>query len=322
MIFNGSKLYFEHGVEVQSERSRDRRLTKTQAQGEALSVELNQSVDFRILGEQGKPQPDLDARELVFVDHLPAGQRAFPLKQPLKRDGTSLQIQSRTYDPQGKQIEQQVVSARQAVVDVQSRDVVAEGPGYVMIHVPENKVGNGRGESGNSNPMARFSNRTRRGLGLVRVNFDESMKLNEASKKLVLAGRIRAAYQSVSQWNHYIDPDKLEGREAEAVSLTCQQMEMSQWRPRNASEAVNELVATGNVRIASYEVEAVASRVSYDESTDWVVFEGTARTDADLKYRQPGQRQRGQFKGKKFRFRVADQRLEVLEFNSGSASQR
>jgi len=67
--------------------------------------------------------------------------------------------------------------------------------------------------------------------------------------------------------------------------MRCDHVLLSQWQPSGTAEARNEMVATGNVHVASPGFDAVSDRITYNDGNDQVVVEGSARSPAKLWHR-------------------------------------
>lgn len=334
MIFDGDSIYFEHRVELEFDRTRlvrskspsrsevETERLVTRATGEALKVELSQRIDLQSIEGQQQVLDGIEVRELVFVDWLPDTDRAFE-KRDLQTSGPNsnrslkLAIKNFAYDANGNQKQQQVISARQATVDVARELVLADGPGSVITHqlndVKEEKDRNDRSAVNRQsrNPLSKFSGNKQRGpIAFIQVNFDGRMKIDGAADTVDVSQRIRTCYSDVQSWDQTIDPDLVtQGTLGNSVLLNCEKMSLAQWQPRDADEAINELIATGNVRINSNELDATADRVSYSEASDMLVVEGTPRTDARILLRRTNT---SEMIVQKLRYRLSDQYYEVL----------
>ena len=78
----------------------------------------------------------------------------------------------------------------------------------------------------------------------------------------------------------------------------------------------NEMLATGNVQILNHRFDANADRVSYDQTTDLLVIEGTTRTDAQLRVKQQRNAQPNYIVAEKFLYHVKDQGYEIQSFKN------
>lgn len=345
MIFDGDSIYFEHGIELKSEQSTltgqtdnqnglapftkptdtptDKRPKKTitLATGEALKVELNRSINLQDLEAEDDAFEGLDARELVFVDWIPETERAFnvipdpnALQNPaaaLNRRSNNLVIKSTTFDHSDRQIAQRVVRARQATVDVKNELVIADGPGSIITHqLLKNKKTAGRSR----NPLSRFNKSPGKGnISFVQINFEGKLRFDGKDESVNVTQRVRTAYMNVASWDQGIDPDAAQKQSFPGVvSLTCERLNLSQWQPRGAEEAVHELDTKGNVRITSEALDATADRVSYSQSTDMLVVEGTPRSDARFWFGKPNGGGKTVIDAQKLRYRLSDQFYEVL----------
>ena len=312
MVFDGSKIYFEDAVKMEAQgQSGDGNPIITRSDSEGLSLQLNQAVNFRNL--ELDAENSLEVREVILVDQVADSQRIFRLtntsadrsltNRPPKLPSI---ISNQTLDGTGITLEQQKFLASQVTLDAATGQVKSKGPGVMMLY----RRGHTSmlGKTGNNPPQPD----TPMGITLVRVNFDGSAEANTNDKQLLIRGNVRTLHAPVNSFEHVLDPDVAQALPPESVRITCDELKLAQWTPRNSDEPSQELLATGNAHITSGTFEATADRVSYNQATDMLVVEGTPRSDANLWFRQaPNSKDRDHLVAGKILYRLADQWTEV-----------
>lgn len=320
MIFDGTKLYFEDQVAMESRgENKEGKPVAVSSQSAGLSLKFNRTIRFQDLQNES-PSGDIDIQETVIVDRLPTSQRVFKLaksRTPQNVNHESIDpamITNQVFDLQGELVEQQQFLVTQATWNSTTGGVNSKGPGVFMYYRKGGSLlmSNKADAQSNSSvePTLPFGNSN--GLTFIRVNFDESVNANINQNEMTVRGNVRTLYAPVESFTDILDPDQPERLPLESVKVTCEQMKIAQWTPRNSTEATNELIATGNAHISSSTFEATADRVSYNRSTDILVVEGTPRSDAHLWFKQtPNARQRDHLVAGKILYRVSDQWTEV-----------
>ncbi len=321
MIFDGAKLYFEDRVEMESHgRNKEGNPIVVRSTSAGLNLTFNRSIQFQDL-QNDAPSGDLDIRELVIVDRLPKNQRVFKLAKTSLGEPENSEpiapaaITNQTFDLKGELIEQQQFFMTQATLNSVTGAVQSKGPGVIMHYSKgKNPLLSGETAKENAAPSANFAFPTGSpdGLTFIRLNFDGSANANLNQNEMTIRGNVRTLYAPVDSIQVVYDPDQSERLPRESVKITCEQLKIAQWTPRNSSEANNELIATGNTHINSSNFEATADRVSYNRSTDILVVEGTPRSDAHLWFKQtPNSPQRDHLVAGKILYRLADQWTDV-----------
>jgi hypothetical protein len=150
------------------------------------------------------------------------------------------------------------------------------------------------------------------GITLVRVNFDGTADANLNVKRMLIRGNVRTLYSSVASMEQMLDPDSTHLLPPEAVRVKCDRLEFNQWTPRDSEKPVQELLAAGNSHVTSGSFEAIADQIRYDQATDKLVVEGTARSDAQLWYHPVATpRERQHLVAQKIIYRPGDQSTDV-----------
>lgn len=321
MVFDGRKVYFEDGVQmVAAGINSTGNPVVTRAVGEGLSLQLNQAINFRDL-ETDANKNKIEVQEMVIVDTVLPTQRIFKSGPPKATNSLARNsrlpavISNQTLDDDRNPTEQYKFVASQATLNAVTGVVHSKGPGVLLLHrrgavpmLPTNKA----------NAQAPPKNNA---ISLVRINFDGAADANLNRKELLITGNVRTMYSPIGSFDEVLDPDSLPNMPPDAVKVTCDNLKLVQWTPRNAATPSNELIASGNARIVSSQVEAIADRVSFNQATSMLVVEGTPRSNANLWFRDvPHAQRRQELVAGKIMFNTADQSystqdVEVLNLN-------
>lgn len=317
MIFDGSKIYFEKNVLMETQQDlKGNRRSILKSFSEGLSIELKKPVNFqKLTGDQKLDK--FEVQELVLVDHVSPEKQAFQLaghapgKQPPASQPVILENQ--TFDSNGKLIEKQKIAVPQATIDADSGAMSAIGPGLLATHRPRKP-----NQQDGADPFSNLANSDSitGEVAFIQINFDRELNLNSQERQLLVVGNARTIYTPVQSWDQTYDPDQIDSRPHGSLHLRCERLSLAQWTPRNATKPANEMVATGNVRILNHRFDANADRVSYDQTTDLLVIEGTTRTDAELRVKQQRNAQPNYIVAEKFLYRVKDQGYEIQSFKN------
>ncbi len=320
MVFDGRTIYFEQDVIMNAAQQPNPLTTrKTTSLSQGLSVRLTKPVNFKNLSQEDRPQAEngVEIEEIVLVDQLQSSQRIFQLAghpTPRPTAATPIVVENQDFDATGKLIEKQKIIVPRATIDAISGDITATGPGTIMNH----RKGKSSFSLTPKTPSAPVQSNS--GISFLQIDFDKSLQANTKTEDMLISGNVRTLYAPVKDWNQTLDPDKTVRIPTGGVKLTCETVSVSQWQPRSATEPTNEVNAQGNAHIYGDLFEATADRVSYDDATDFLVIEGTPRTDAHLRYQQRPGAQPDDLVAGKIRYRISDQHTEVLKIKNGSFS--
>ena len=300
MVFDGAKIYFERNVMMTSfgeDGSPDKSITRTLSQ--ALSISLAKKVDFRQLsGEHSVGQVDMT--EMVLVNHIPDRLRVFRKSAPSPSENAHFNspdapiiFQNETFDERGNILTQRRIAVPQATINAQTNQVIAPGPGKIFAHmaVQEDSRQSNSPRPGATASWGGLGSLTGKrgagrgnGINFLQVNFEDRLVASLTDKQLNITGNIRTAFAPVAKFTDTVDPDARQLPKG-AMKMRCDHVLLSQWQPSGAAEARNEMVATGNVHVASPGFDAVSDRITYNDDNDQVVVEGSARSPAKLWHR-------------------------------------
>ena len=329
MIFDGRKIYLERDVISKTEQFDGSKRNVTQANCGQMSVALNRYVSFEQLKKDdrnglSKPE-DIKPTELIFIDKVDPLNQVFaqvPVN-PNFRSSPSL-ILNRVLGPQDNLLQQQTISSKQVRVDPITKNIFADGPGWVSTHDLQ-APGASASKRSTKHPlagMAKTQNDPSKPITFVRANFADSMTIDAARNKMTISGRVRTAYLQTDDWNTNPNPDRIpQNLQATAVVLTSEQLTLARWQPRDAADVTHELIASGNVHILGDTIDLSANRVSYNQANDMLVVNGTNRTAARIRFREsagvtkPWQ----EFTAEKFEYQIASQTINVNGVQKGEA---
>ena len=300
MVFDGAKIYFERNVMMTSfgeEKGPEKSITRTLSQ--ALSISLAKKVNFRqISGERSVGKVDM--AEMVLVNHIPDRLRVFKKSAPSHSENAHFNspdapiiFQNESFDERGNLLSQRRIAVPQATINAQTNQVIAPGPGKILAHMA---VQEDNRQSGSTNDGATASwgglgaltgkngARSGNGINFLQVNFEDRLVASLTDKQLNITGNIRTAFAPVARFTDTVDPDARQLPKG-AMKMRCDHVLLTQWQPSGTAIARNEMVATGNVHVASPGFDAVSDRITYTDDNDQVVVEGSARSPAKLWHR-------------------------------------
>ena len=292
-------------------KSPERSINRTLSQ--ALSVSLAKKVNFRQLsGERSIGQVEM--AEMVLVNHIPDRLRVFKNSAPSPTDNAHFNspeapiiFQNETFDARGNVLSQRRIAVPQATINAQTNQVVAPGPGTILAHMAvqeSNRKSNstGRGATASWGGLDALTKKraagSRGGINFLQVNFEDRLVASLTDKQLDITGNIRTAFAPVNKFTDTVDPDARRLPKG-AMKMRCDHVLLSQWQPSDTSKAQNEMIATGNVHVASPGFDAVSDRITYNDRNDQVVVEGSARSPAKLWHRPTANSEKQQLLAKK-----------------------
>ena len=318
MVFDGSKIYFEHDVELFADQrpNNDGQKSTIKTNSEALTIELTDSIRFEKL-EDSNSASSLEGNEpqihrMVFVNQLDQDQRAFRLaghKQDNFGQNKIIGVQNATIDANGKVIGLQKLFVPMATVDAVTGDIATSGPGTALSYQYSK---GGSQLSGFSKPT---SNSKEPELSCVHVKFDGQLVANSEKGTMEIDRNTRSAWANVDRFDKTLDPDRPDQLPVGAAVLRSDVLKFAQWTPRN-SEPRQEMLAEGNTSIRSQLFEAVADRLSFNDSTNKLVLEGNPPALAKLTYRKTPKSKPQTALASKVMYGLSDQSIDVNNVRS------
>lgn len=319
MIFDGAKIYFERKVVMKAVQATKSGRSITESASEGLRVELESAVDFGNLSKD-KKIGKAKIKDLLLVSVIEESKRVFKLasnKSQAQPDPKFVVLQNRMFDLYGKLVEKQNIVVPSATVNAQNGNLLAKGPGSVSTH-RDGTI------SSTENPFSKLAQNKTRGLSFVQINFDGDLRIDSNERTMKVNGNVRTIYAPIGSWNQTLNPDEARRiAPAGSVNLTCQQLEMAQWKPRGQAKADSEMIAIGNIHIFSPTFESTADRVSYKRSTDTLIIEGTPRNEANLWFKQSlNDKNPTKMTAEKISYRIKDQRARAEAVKNMDISSR
>ncbi len=333
MVFDGAKIYFEGNVMMTSFGDKERvekSITRTLSQ--ALSISLAKRVDFRGLsGDRRIGQ--IEMSEMVLVNHIPdqlrvfelsphvtTGAAATPGSDHFNRPDAPIIFQNESFDTRGTIVAQRRIAVPRARINARTNQVFADGPGKIFAHVvvpQEGKSsGSGDGATASWGGLGALTGNGQSGAGeginYLQVNFEDQLVASLTDKQLKISGNIRTAFAPVSGFSDTVDPDAPADQLPDgAMKMRCNHIRMSQWQPSGRTKVQNEMVATGNVHVASPGFDAVSDRITYNDGNDQLVVEGTPRSPAKLWHRPTANAEKQQLLANKIIYHPAARTVET-----------
>lgn len=323
MIFDGEKVYFEHAVQSEAVETRpDGSQTVLRTLSEGLNLLLDRPINLRQLDAGGAGQvggDQMQIRQIVLVDRIPGNGRAFQVSQPIGEPRPVL-LEKYAVSPTGMMLDKQQIRVPRIVMELESGDVTANGPGELLQWKPGGGGGGGGGLTGGLAQKQNPGQANRSGLDYLHCRFDDSLQANTNRTELRINGRVRALSAAVAEWGTRLDPDA-ERVPAEATKISCDQVQIVQWTPRGSDQPTTEVLATSNARIVGSNFEATAERLSYNERTDLLVIEGDSRQDANLWFQQQPGAKRDHLVAGKILYRPGDQWTQIEKVRNATFNQ-
>ncbi len=322
MIFDGLKMYFEDNVTAAGVQQDNEKNSQVRSLSAALSVMLKNEIDFKQLkGDGGSDIGKVEIREMILVDRLSDDKRVFDKSPVTAADGgyRPVVFEKLEFDDFGQIVSKQKMIVPHASIDMVNGDVRASGPGTLMNW----QNGKMEGASGMfrqaSAPMNREGEQESKSF--VRINFDKLLIADGQNDHVRIDGKVRMLYAPVDHFEQQFNPDNAT-RPVGAVKLTCEQMEMAQWKQRGNAKKTNEFSASGNARIVGDQFDATADRLNYSEIKDLLTLEGSTRTTANLSYVEPNSTGQRKLAAGKILYRPSDGWTEIQQVQEASMNQQ
>ncbi len=322
MVFDGSKIYFEHNVELFANRRPDdegqRSTIKTNS--EALTIELTDSIRFEKLADpetQKRSEPEI--RRMVFVNRVERNKRAFRLASHQQKDDFDqnkiIGVQNATVDANGKVVALQKLFVPMATVDAVTGDIATGGPGTAISY--QYSKGGSQLSGFSENYPTNISKKPE--LSCIHVEFDGQLVANSEKGTMEIDRNTRSAWANVKRFDQTLDPDRPDQLPVGATVLRSDVLKFAQWTPRNSAPR-QEMQAEGNTSIRSQLFEAVADRLTYADDTDILIIEGNRPAMAKLTYRKTPKAKAQTMLASKVKYRLSDQLTEVIDVRSVEAN--
>ena len=295
MIFDGQKIYFEDNVSAAGlQNGADNDRTQLRSVSEGLSVRLSNTINFRNLkGGGSKDIGKVEIQEMILVDQISNEKRVFTKASTDSKTASvrrPVVFEKHDIDPSGQIVAKQKIVVPHASIDILTGNMRAVGPGTVMNW----QLGDMSETDRPGIPLIQASthaaNVEKQNPGeqktFVRVNFDNILIANQKEGRVRVDGKVRSLYAALDSFEQQFDPDN-QTRPAGAIKMTCDQMEVAQWQPRDQATKSNEFTARGNAVIVGDEFRATGSRIDFSEAKGLLTLEGSPRDAANLTYIEP-----------------------------------
>ncbi len=305
MIFDGERIYFEQAVRCRTEQISVAEQTKSvlRSSSEALSLQLNRRVD--LAGNLSRADTnDLSVDQLILSQQI--ADRAFPATAGVSPPPPEHVVLERTnLDGQNQPFEKQLMIVRYLSVSTTSGDIRGTGPGGIISWR--------KATDGDNTTKFKLASQERpekspkkAAIQYIHANFSERLVANAHQEQMLLVGNVRTLYGDVRHWEQQLDPESPQVP-ADAIRITCDQLDVARWQPRGAEGPTTELQALGNVRVVSQQFETTSQRLTYDELTDMLTIEGDERSAANLWQRKSPNSPANLLSAGKIRYRPSDE---------------
>lgn len=309
MVFDGLKVYFERQVNADIHQQRpDGTISETRAIGNALSLTLDQRVDFRELGES-KPDARPEIVGIVLLANLATEKAQFIQAGFQPATAAAAMISNQNVGINGQITGRFTVTTPHAEVDNRANSIVAYGPGSVQIYRrggglagPVAGLGSAAVQSAPKNPA---------GLTYIHTNFDRQLVANTLNNQVIVTGNLRTVYTPVKNFEQEHDPDGAGRLPTDAIRLNCEQIVLSQSLNRFTGLTFNQFAATKNAHIRSETFDSTADSIQYDEQTDQLTVESLSGKEVSLSHRRDANSGWNRIVGKRLTYRVSDQSFQA-----------
>jgi lipopolysaccharide export system protein LptA len=119
-------------------------------------------------------------------------------------------------------------------------------------------------------------------LTYLQVDYQRQISGNLHRRIIEFENRVQVIYGPVTSWNESIRPDAPLGKND--VLLSCDRLTLAEGVMSTATQRSIDLIAQGNAYVEGQAFTARGERLSYDQSKDQLVLEGTGHTDAVLSH--------------------------------------
>jgi lipopolysaccharide export system protein LptA len=273
MDFDGQVARFAGGVDVQS--------TDQRMRCEALDVLLNRQAG---LGDSSS-DAQLDVRQI--------------------RAKGNVLIESHEIQ-QGRTTSIARLLVPFAQIDRQTGDLRAGGPGR-LVSLRE-------GFRGDFNPMAGPTPRVAEAVAadaktFMQVDYQREITGNFYRKVVDFSDRVKVIYGPVLSWNESLSADS--PLRTNDVLLSCDRLTVAQGVLARGGQPMLDLLAQGNTYVEGQTFTARGDRVSYEQSKELLVLEGTGRADAALSHQQRVGAPRSETAARKILYWTRTGRVEI-----------
>lgn len=304
MIFDGERIYFEQAVRCRTEQisAADQTKSVLRSSSEALSLQLNRRVDLS--GNLSHTNTnDLSVDQVILSQQI--ADRAFPADAGIPPPPEHVVLERTNLDGQNQPFEKQLMIVRYLSVSTTSGDIRGTGPGGIISW---RKATDGDNASRFKLASQERSEKApkKAPLQYIHANFSERLVANLHRERMLLVGNVRTLYGGVRHWEQQLDPESPQVP-ADAVRITCDQLDVARWQPRGAEGPTTELQALGNVRVVSQQFETTSQRLTYDELTDMLTIEGDERSAANLWQKKSPNSPANHLSAGKIRYRPSDE---------------
>ena len=320
MVFDGSKIYFEHLVDLVADRPSTEvgQKSKIKASCEALTLEMTEPIRFEKIDQDNenkvaKKQPSI--QRMIFVNRVDQTKRAFQMASWQKNPNETIGFQNATLDAKGNVIEAQQLFVPMATFDATTGDIATTGPGQALSY----QYSTGGELSGIQPGNAQKPDQPAKPeLTCVHIRFDGQLNANSQKGVMEMDRNTRTAWANVRRFDQTLDPDRPAKLPVGAAVLKADSLKFARWTPRNGPTR-QEMQAEGNTSIRSELFEAVADRLTYSDDTDLLVIEGRPPANAKLSYRRSAKAQPEILRAAKVMYRLSDQWTNVSDVRSVEA---
>ena len=207
-------------------------------------------------------------------------------------------------------------------VDRISGKIFGRGPGQVTtVRVGTPKLSGLPFKGGPDDSQSDKGGRDSNQLTYLNVEFQDRIDGNLHGRTLTFYDQVHCVYGPVGSWDATLDIDDPESLGPEGALLTSDELTVtSMATPQDGGQSM-ELLAQGNVRVEGNMFNAWGHRMTYDQSKDLLILEGTGWADAELFYQKREGEPHQHAQMGKIRFRPSTNQVQIDDGRSVEFSQ-
>jgi len=327
MVFDGQAMEFQLNVKTVSRQTNDDRSTsELETTSAGLYAQLTDKLNFRSALPSVKPSPDprqtanpsgrnpaanspeMKIEKIILVAQLPNQPgAAIPSPPPSVNPADAfVYVRSNERDSRGERQASRVIAVPTATLEPVSGDIQCSGPGLVQAL----QLSTGRSQQQLAAGMDPSTNRELP-LDYVQVKFENSLTGNLLETQITFDGKVRTVYAPTDDWSTQLDADEPASQFPQAVRMSCDSLQLIQWKPRTATESPIEMIATGNAHATGLTFDAHADRIGFNDANKYLVLQSGARQDASIKYRKTAESRANQITAETIRYQIETGAVKV-----------
>ena len=267
MIFDGKQIYFEQNVSTKGHRAaKTGEVSVLDASSQSMTAKLVKPFSFSKI-ENSDAGKELEISSITLIGHLDRNGLAFPdLRSEQSRNSRTVAISSQVFK-NNQVIERTRINLPAISIHDRLNKIDGEGPG-LFRSTRLNEQGQ---------------------LSYSRLEFERDIKGRMDDQYLDVRGHVRCVQANIVHWDQEFEIDDVITTENKMTRLFADQIQIAKWAGKENQRSMGEFTAVGNAQVTGFDYDAEANRISFDQRTNKIVIVGGPRSDATIRYVQPGQ---------------------------------